>query len=153
MNVSSVAAAGGARAGEVRIAAVSDRELDPVQHLNAVRSSRAGGEVLFCGVVRDHDDGRPVLELEYTHYPTAADILHEVASEFAGHPEVVAVALSHRVGVLRVGDVALVAAVSCAHRDVAFAECARMVDEVKARLPIWKRQVFGDGTDEWVNSP
>ena len=64
-----------------------------------------------------------------------------------------AVAVSHRVGALTVGDVAIVAAVSTAHRQAAFAACARLVDEAKARLPIWKHQVFADGTDEWVNCP
>ena len=64
-----------------------------------------------------------------------------------------ALAVSHRVGHLDVGDVALVAAVAAAHRRAAFDACARLVDEVKARLPIWKRQVFADGTDEWVNCP
>jgi len=61
--------------------------------------------------------------------------------------------VSHRVGTLAIGDVALVAAVSTAHRQEAFAVCSRLVDEVKHRLPIWKRQVFTDGTDEWVNCP
>ena len=64
-----------------------------------------------------------------------------------------AVAVSHRVGPLAIGDVALAAAVSTAHRAEAFALCARLVDEVKARLPVWKHQIFADGTDEWVNSP
>src|SRR5439155_1333179 len=63
------------------------------------------------------------------------------------------VAVSHRLGRLNIGDVALVAAVSTAHRAAAFAACARLVDQVKARLPVWKRQVFADGTEEWVNSP
>jgi len=62
-------------------------------------------------------------------------------------------AVSHRVGVLAVGDVALVAAVSTAHRGEAFELCRRLVEEVKHRLPIWKRQVFADGSDEWVNCP
>jgi molybdopterin synthase catalytic subunit len=68
-------------------------------------------------------------------------------------PGVIAVAVSHRVGRLAVGDVAIVAAVSTAHRTDAFAICARLVDEAKARLPIWKRQVFDDGSEEWVNCP
>ena len=80
-------------------------------------------------------------------------MLREVAEEIAADPDVYAVAVSHRVGTLAIGDVALVAAVSTAHRAAAFAACARLVDEVKARLPIWKRQVFGDGTEEWVNCP
>jgi molybdopterin synthase catalytic subunit len=63
------------------------------------------------------------------------------------------VAVSHRVGALAIGDVAIVAAVATAHRKQAFEACARLVDEAKARLPIWKRQVFTDGTEEWVNCP
>ena len=76
-----------------------------------------------------------------------------MAKEFAELPDVLAIAVSHRVGMLEVGDVALVAAVSTAHRGEAFEICGRLVDEVKHRLPVWKRQVFADGTDEWVNCP
>jgi molybdopterin synthase catalytic subunit len=64
-----------------------------------------------------------------------------------------AIAVSHRVGELAIGDIALAAAISTAHRGEAFALCARLVDEVKARLPVWKHQYFADGTDEWVNAP
>ena len=80
-------------------------------------------------------------------------MLAEIAEEFAAEPDVLALAVSHRVGTLAIGDVALVAVVSTAHRREAFDVCARLVDEVKHRLPIWKRQVFADGTDEWVNCP
>ena len=75
------------------------------------------------------------------------------SAEFAARPEVHAVAVSHRVGLLGIGDVALACAVSTSHRGQAFAACAELVDEVKARLPIWKRQVFGDGDEEWVACP
>ena len=108
---------------------------------------------MFCGVVREHDHGRAVAELEYQAHPTAEAVLREVASDIAAEPDVLAVAVSHRVGLLAIGDVALVAAVSSAHRREAFDACARLVDEVKRRLPVWKRQVFADGTDEWVNFP
>jgi molybdopterin synthase catalytic subunit len=138
---------------KVRVAEVTDQPLDVEKHSAAVRDLAAGADVTFCGVVRDHDHGRTVLELEYTSYPAAADILREVAEEIASHPDVIAVAVSHRIGELKIGDVALVAAVTAAHRRQAFDHCARLVDEVKARLPIWKRQVFDDGTDEWVNCP
>jgi molybdopterin synthase catalytic subunit len=80
-------------------------------------------------------------------------VLAEVAAAIAADPQVHSVAVSHRIGVLEVGDVALVAAVSSAHRAAAFAACALLVDEVKRRLPVWKRQLFTDGTEEWVNSP
>jgi molybdopterin synthase catalytic subunit len=137
----------------VTIAEVSDADLDLAAHEAAVSDPRAGAVVSFRGVVRDHDHGRGVTLLEYEGHPTAEAVLREVAAEIAADPEVYAVAVSHRIGVLKIGDVALVAAVSTAHRAAAFAACARLVDEVKARLPIWKRQVFADGNEEWVNCP
>jgi molybdopterin synthase catalytic subunit len=137
----------------VRIAAISDQPLDVQAHTAAVRDRAAGAEVTFCGVVRDHDHGRTVVKLEYTCHPSAVAIISEVAEEIAADPEVIAVAVSHRIGMLAIGDVALVASVTAAHRRQAFDTCARLVDEVKARLPIWKRQVFDDGSDEWVNCP
>jgi molybdopterin synthase catalytic subunit len=132
---------------------VGDHALDLAAHESAVADPRAGAVVSFQGVVRDHDNGKGVTLLEYEGHPTAEAVLREVAEEIAADPHVYAVAVSHRVGVLQIGDVALVAAVSTAHRAAAFAACGRLVDEAKARLPIWKRQVFTDGTDEWVNCP
>lgn len=130
---------------------LTDASLDLAAHLAAVRLDAAGADVSFAGVVRDHDHGRTVTGIEYVAYPTAAQVLWEVAEQIADRPGVLAVAVSHRIGQLGIGDSALVAAVSCAHRGEAFAACADLVDEVKARLPVWKRQVFDDGTDEWVN--
>ena len=131
--------------------AVGTEPLDVAFHESLVADAGAGAVVSFQGVVRDHDHGRAVLRLEYEGHPSAADVLREVAAEIAADPDVHAVAVSHRVGPLAIGDVALVAAVSTAHRAAAFAACARLVDEVKARLPVWKRQFFADGTEEWVN--
>ena len=139
--------------GIVALVEVVDSPLTLAAHEEAVTDRRAGAVVSFQGVVRDHDQGRGVTLLEYEGHPSAAAVLREVAEEIAADPDVYAVAVSHRVGSLRIGDVALVAAVSTAHRAAAFAACARLVDEAKARLPIWKRQVFVDGTDEWVNCP
>jgi molybdopterin synthase catalytic subunit len=139
--------------GIVVMAEVLDVPLDLAAHEKAVSESRAGAVVTFQGVVRDHDHGRGVTLLEYEGHPSAGDVLRQVAAEIAAEPDVYAVAVSHRIGTLAIGDVALVAAVSTAHRGAAFAACARLVDEVKARLPIWKRQVFTDGTEEWVNCP
>ncbi len=137
----------------VVLAEVLDTPLDRAAHERAVAERRAGAVVSFQGVVRDHDHGRGVTLLEYEGHPSAEKVLREVADEIAADPDVYAVAVSHRIGTLAIGDVALVAAVSTAHRAAAFAACARLVDEVKARLPIWKRQVFADGTEEWVNCP
>jgi molybdopterin synthase catalytic subunit len=132
--------------------AVTTDALDLATHEAAVAHPAAGAVVSFAGVVRDHDGGRSVARLEYEAHPSAAAVLAEVAAEIAKDPLVRAVAVSHRVGPLVVGDVALAAAVSCAHRAEAFAACARLVDEVKARLPVWKHQIFTDDSDEWVNS-
>jgi len=136
-----------------KMVTVTTAPLDVAAHERAVVDQGAGAVVVFRGVVRDHDHGRPVTTLEYEGHPSAEAVLREVAAEVAADPEVYAVAVSHRVGPLEIGDVALVAAVSTAHRAAAFTACARLVDEVKARLPVWKRQVFADGTEEWVNCP
>ncbi|GAA2511784.1 molybdenum cofactor biosynthesis protein MoaE [Pilimelia columellifera] len=138
---------------EIRICQVTTDPLRVADHEAAVNDRRAGAVVGFAGVVRDHDHGRPVTELEYEGHPGAGQILREVAEELAARPDVYAVAVSHRIGALAIGDVALAAAVSTAHRAAAFAACADLVDLVKERLPIWKRQVFNDGTQEWVNCP
>ena len=135
------------------LVSVTTQRLDVAAHQRAVGDPGAGAVVVFQGVVRDHDDGRSVRTLEYEAHPSAEAVLREVAEEVAADAAVYAVAVSHRVGPLEIGDVALVAAVSTAHRAAGFAACARLVDEVKSRLPVWKRQVFADGTDEWVNSP
>ncbi|CAN5155043.1 hypothetical protein BH20ACT5_BH20ACT5_00570 [soil metagenome] len=130
-----------------------DEALSVAEHEELVGHPGAGAVVGFAGVVRDHDGGREVRALEYFGHPSAEQIVAEVAAEIAATEGVYAVAVSHRIGSLVVGDVALAAAVSSAHRGEAFAACARLVDEIKHRLPIWKRQVFADGSDEWVNCP
>ncbi|MEJ2859421.1 MULTISPECIES: molybdenum cofactor biosynthesis protein MoaE [Saccharothrix] len=139
---------------EVLRATVSDQPLSVEEHAKLVENAGAGAVVTFSGVVRDHDHGRTVRELEYVGHPTAGDVVAEVVADVvAKFTGVRAVAVSHRVGELRIGDVALACAVSAEHRGEAFAVCSELVDEVKRRLPVWKRQVFADGTDEWVNCP
>src|SRR5690606_38703210 len=133
--------------------AVTTEALSVADHESAVAHAAAGAVVSFAGVVRDHDAGRAVVRLVYEGHPSAEAVLAENAAEIAKDPSVAALAVSHRVGELGIGDVALAAAVATAHRAEAFGICARLVDEVKARLPVWKHQYFTDGTDEWVNSP
>jgi molybdopterin synthase catalytic subunit len=139
-------------ADRVLLARVVDATVS-VAECSALVTSRASGAVVtFEGVVRDHDEGRGVEALHYEAHPTATDVIREVALTVAeAHPEV-AIAVEHRYGDLVVGDVALACAVASAHRAEAFAACAALVDEVKARTPIWKRQEFTDGSDEWVAS-
>jgi len=116
-----------------------------------VADPSAGAIVSFSGDVRNHDHGRTVATLTYEAHPTAAAVVEQVALEVAARHDVVAIAVSHRVGPINIGESALVVAVSSAHRKEAFAACADLVDTTKDKLPVWKHQVFTDGTDEWVN--
>ena len=135
-------------------AEVTSAPLDVAEHAALVGHASAGAVVTFAGVVRDHDGGRTVRELEYSAHPSAADVLMTVATDLAKRSDQVrGLAVSHRIGRLQVGEVALACAVSADHRREAFAVCAELVDELKDRLPIWKHQLFADGTAEWVNCP
>lgn len=142
-----------ASSGTVRFVDVSAEPLDQHAIEASVAHPGAGAVVTFCGVVRRDDHGRGVVELEYQAHPSAREVLTEVASTIAAEPDVLALAVAHRVGLLAVGDIALVAAVATGHRKEGFDACSRLVEEVKSRLPVWKRQVFTDGSDEWVNCP
>ncbi|MDN5747488.1 MAG: molybdenum cofactor biosynthesis protein MoaE [Pseudonocardia sp.] len=138
---------------EVLRAAVGEEPLDVAEHAALVDHAGAGAVVTFAGVVRDHDGGRSVRGLTYSAHPSAATVVAEVAADVAARAEGVrAVAVSHRVGPLAIGEVALACAVAADHRREAFETCAELVEEVKRLLPVWKHQAFADGTDEWVNS-
>ena len=114
-------------------------------------TSRTGAVALFRGVVRDHDSGREgVVVLEYTAHPDADRIFAEVLDEAHRDYPDVRLWARHRVGRLAVGDDALVVVAASAHRGQAFAACAELVDRIKARVPIWKRQEYADGTHDWV---
>jgi molybdopterin synthase catalytic subunit len=137
----------------VRLIALRDRALDVGEVTAAVSDPAAGGLTVFVGAVRDHDGGQAVARLEYTAHPSAEERLAEVAAEVADEFDVVAVAAVHRVGVLDIGDLAVVSAVSAAHRGTAFEASRALIDRLKQRVPIWKHQQFADGSDEWVNTP
>jgi molybdopterin synthase catalytic subunit len=137
----------------VRLLALRDTPIDPAEVVAAVGDEGAGGVVCFTGLVRDRDGGREVTELEYVAHPDAAAALRAVAEAVAAELPVRAVAAVHRIGVLQVGDVAVVVAAAAAHRGEAFAAARRLIDDLKETVPIWKRQVFADGEQEWVGSP
>ena len=118
----------------------------------AVADPAAGGIAIFIGAVRDHDHGRGVTALAYSAHPAAAAELGKVAEKVAASHPILALAVAHRTGDLQIGDLAVVAAVAAEHRDVAFAACQQLVDDLKATVPIWKRQLFTGGDSEWVNS-
>lgn len=138
---------------QIRLIAIRDTALSVDEVREAVADPAAGGEALFIGTVRDNDADKGVTALSYSAHPTAEAELRKVSENVAAKfPDVIAVAVVHRTGDLSVGDLAVVAGVSCAHRAQAFHACHALVDELKATVPIWKHQRFADGTDEWVGS-
>jgi len=116
----------------------------------AVLADEAGGIAVFAGAVRDHDHGHPVTGLTYVAHPSAEAELRRVAAAVKEKYPVEAIAAVHRVGDLKIGELAVVVAVSCAHRGDAFDACRMLIDELKATVPIWKHQRFADGSSEWV---
>lgn len=120
-------------------------------HVAAVADPAHGAVATFIGVVRDHDPSveGEVTHLEYSAHPDALAIAKTIVTEVEAVHEVV-IALSHRVGLLAVGEVAIVAAAASAHRAEAFEACREAVERVKAELPVWKRELLANGTHTWV---
>lgn len=137
----------------VRLVDIRDTALSVDEVVAAVSDAAAGGVTLFVGNVRDHDENKSVTGLEYSAHPTAMAQLSEVADEVAREYDVLAVAAVHRVGKLGIGDAAVVVATAAAHRGEAFEASRALIDRLKERVPIWKHQLFADGTDEWVGTP
>jgi molybdopterin synthase catalytic subunit len=115
-----------------------------------VKHAGAGAVCVFLGMVRDHSDGRAVVKLEYEAYPAMALAeMKRIADELTAETEGVRLAVLHRTGPLVVGDVAVVCAASAPHRGEAYAACRALIDRVKARVPIWKREHGPEGA-YWV---
>ena len=140
-------------ADPVRLADVRETPLSVEEVLAAVSGAAVGGVTLFVGTVRDHDAARSVTALDYSAHPTAGDRLRGVLDAVAArHPGTV-LAVVHRVGRLEIGEAAVVVAAAAAHRGAAFDASRELIDDLKATVPIWKHQVFADGTEEWVGTP
>ena len=120
---------------------------DAIAH---VRHGGAGALCVFLGVVRDQNEGRPVVKLEYQAYePMAVAEMERIARELCTELPGVRLAVVHRTGALAVGEVAVVCAASAPHRREAFRACRALIDRIKARVPIWKREHGPDGA-LWV---
>lgn len=134
------------------LVALSSAPLDVAAHLDATRDPRAGAVATFIGQVRDHDPAAPgtVVALDYSAHPDAAGVLGRLAARARERDGVLQVALSHRIGHVAVGELALVAVVATAHRSLAFDVCRDLVEEVKAELPVWKREILADGSHVWA---
>jgi molybdopterin synthase catalytic subunit len=137
----------------IRLLALRDTPVDPAEVLAAVEDAGAGGVVSFTGLVRDSDGGKAVTALEYVAHPDAEAALRRVAEAVAADLPVRALAAVHRTGLLQIGDVAVVVAAAAAHRGEAFEAARRLIDDLKETVPIWKHQLFADGSQEWVGSP
>lgn len=137
----------------LRLLGLRDSPLSVDELLSAVDDPAAGGIATFTGVVRDSDGGRDVRELEYVAHPDAVAALERVARAVAADLPVLGLAAVHRTGLLAVGEIAVVVAASAPHRGQAFEAARRLIDDLKATVPIWKRQVFREGDEEWVGTP
>lgn len=123
--------------------------LDRVTRL--VRHPGAGAIATFVGIVRDHSDGKDVSALEYSAYESMAVAeMARVIEEIEAEMPVVRLAVHHRIGLLSVGDDAVICAASSPHRDDAFVAGRALIDRIKDRVPVWKRERVVDGTEEWV---
>jgi molybdopterin synthase catalytic subunit len=137
----------------VKLVALRETALDVAEVVAALDDYASGGLTLFVGRVRDHDGGKSVDGLDYSAHDTALATMQAVCERVAEDYDVHGVAAVHRVGTLAIGDIAVIVATTTAHRGEAFAASRALIDTLKAEVPIWKHQRFGDGTEEWVGAP
>lgn len=131
---------------------ISSEPLDPAGLKARLADSRAGACVVFEGWVRQNNEGREVSALEYEAYPELAEkegrrILEEAKQRFS----LLGASAVHRTGKLGLGDLAVWVGVAAAHRDAAFEACRYIIDETKARVPIWKKEHYLEGESQWIN--
>jgi molybdopterin synthase catalytic subunit len=132
---------------------VTPDELDTVEAIQAVGSPAAGAINVFLGVVRDNNLGRKVQYLEYDAYPSMAEkVMRELAEEAKERFGLEDCAVLHRTGRLEIGEASLLIAVSCGHRSASFEAGHWLVNEVKKKVPVWKKEVWEDG-EAWIEGP
>ncbi|MGH3362558.1 MAG: molybdenum cofactor biosynthesis protein MoaE [Nocardioides sp.] len=137
----------------LRLVELRETPLDVAEVVAALDDATSGGLTLFVGRVRDHDGGKGVTGLDYSAHPTALERMREVCARVAEKYAVHGVAAVHRTGHLAIGDIAVVVATTGAHRGEAFEASRALIDTLKAEVPIWKHQLFSDGSQEWVGTP
>jgi molybdopterin synthase catalytic subunit len=135
------------------IARVTAAPLDPDEAIEAVADPAAGAIDVFLGVVRNTNKGRDVAYLEYDAYPEMAEkLMADLGQQAIDEFGLRKVALYHRIGRLEIGETSLLIAISSGHRAEAFSAGKWLVDEVKKRVPVWKKEVWSDG-EEWIEGP
>ena len=128
---------------------ITEDPLDAAALINSARRDTCGAVASFIGAVRNHDGGESVDAIEYSSHPSSPQILREIVSEMRDRPGVHCIVAWHRVGRLEIGDDAMVVAVAAEHRAQAFRAVETIVEDVKATLPIWKKQELSDGSHNW----
>ena len=128
---------------------ITEDPLDAAALINSARRDTCGAVASFIGAVRNHDGGESVDAIEYSSHPSSPQILREIVSEMRDRPGVHCIVAWHRVGRLEIGDDAMVVAVAAEHRAQAFRAVETIVEDVKAMLPIWKKQELSDGSHNW----
>ena len=130
--------------------AITDQPIDCAAWRRRLDHQQAGGFVVFEGVVRDHHQGRAVRHLDYQGYaPLAVQVGTSILATARSRWPLLAALGCHRVGHIEISEAAVWIGVSAAHRAEAFAACAWIMDEVKAKVPVWKRETFANGLVEW----
>jgi molybdopterin synthase catalytic subunit len=133
--------------------AIVDRAIDPCAILEEVANHRNGASVLFVGTVREMNDGAAVSGLDYTAYSAMAEReLATIVAEAAGQWQTSDIVVEHRIGTLELGDVSVAIAAGHPHRGEAFEAARYVIEELKKRLPVWKREHYVDGRSEWVEA-
>ena len=131
--------------------AIVREPIDPAQVLSLIGADQDGATLLFLGVVRDHNDGRSVGGVRYESYEEmAAQVLSDIVEEASGAADTDRIAALHRIGELEVGEVSVAIAVSTPHRAEAYEASRYIIEEIKKRLPVWKKERYSDGAEEWV---
>jgi molybdopterin synthase catalytic subunit len=137
----------------IRILSVSEAPLSvPDVYASVSGVPSAGGIAMFVGVVRDEDEGRAVTDLGYSAHPDVEAYLYQVVGKAVSQYPIHAVSAVHRIGDLKIGEIAVIVAVACPRRGEAFDACRQIVEEIKHAVPIWKHQRFADGDAEWVGA-
>ncbi|MEP6794013.1 MAG: molybdenum cofactor biosynthesis protein MoaE [Saprospiraceae bacterium] len=131
---------------------ISENPLDVQTCINLVLTPETGGINVFVGSVRNMTNGKKVVRLEFEAYTSMAlKEMKKIAASIEKKWPVINIVIHHRTGVLSVGDIPVIIAVSAAHRDAAFSACKFAIDELKEKVPIWKKEIFEDG-EEWVSA-
>ena len=133
-------------------ALVTKEKISVASLAQSLKTHQAGAVATFSGDVRDNDGDKSVTSLAYEIHPSAQSVIDEITHRIAAKHDVLGVAVAHRYGEIPMGETAFAVVVSAVHRGPAFAACEEIVSVVKSELPIWKYQIFADGTNEWVNS-